>query len=100
METKILQWLQCIEEVYYDGTTFDDLSAMIVETATLIAARVDIDEDRKTFEMFAPLLWGAPARSKIDPEAIEVALSGPDGASYLESWSEMRRVLLAHRVAA
>ncbi len=100
MKKQIHQCLGEIENAYYDGATYEALSEKIIETATLISALDDRDSDRNVCEVFAPLLWGHASGATIQPEAVEAALEGSDGASYLRSWAGMGRVLLAYRAAA
>lgn len=100
MGKEIHDRLREIENAYYDGATYEALSEQIVRTARLVSALEQSESDRHVCETFAPLLWGGVSGTSIEPGAVQAALEGPDGPSYLRSWSAMGRVLLAHRAAA
>ena len=100
MDGNVLQQLQAIENAYHDGATYQALCGKIVETAHLISTLEKGDPDQEAFEIFAPLLWGGASGATIEPDLVKAALAGPDGPSFLRSWSEMGRVVLAFRVAA
>lgn len=100
MDRNVLQQLQAIENAYHDGATFRALSEKIGATAHLISTLEKGDPDQEAFEVFAPLLWGGASGATIEPDLIKAALAGPNGPSFLRSWSEMGRVVLAFRIAA
>jgi hypothetical protein len=96
IQTQLLE----IENAYYDGATYDALCEKIVETAKIIAALRACDPDRDTCEVYAPLLWGGASGATIEPSAVKAALAGTEGASHLQSWAGMGRVLMTRRAAA
>ena len=100
MAKEIQKRLRHIQNAYYDGASYKALCVHVYRVAFLITALDQCNSDREVFETFAPLLWGGVSGAMIEQDAIKTALEGPNGPSYLRSWSGMNRVLLANRAAA
>lgn len=100
VHSNITKQLSDIELAYFDGAKFEKLSEKIVHTAVLIAAMDTDDPVRVVSETYAPMLWGAPSGSVIDPGAVKTALAGSNGNTHLRSWSGFGRALSAYKVAA
>ena len=99
--TKLIhEQLQGIERGYYDGARFETLSEQIIRVAEGIRALAKDHPLRASCEELAPVLWGGDAATDIDADTLRTALNGPDGDSYLRSWSTLGRVLLAYQSAA
>lgn len=100
MYRDIISLLSDIESAYFDGAKFETLSEKIVHTAALIAALDKDDPVRVLSETYAPMLWGAPSGSTIDPGAVKTALAGSNGSTHLRSWSGFGRAVSAYEIAA
>jgi hypothetical protein len=100
MDTGIHQRLQELEDAYFDGAKYDVLCDRIVATAVAISRLKKHDPVREGAEIFAPLLWGGVSGSPIEPAVVQAALAGPDGGTYLRSWSSVGRGLVAYEIAA
>jgi hypothetical protein len=100
MVGQVHKLLQQIDDDYVGGAPYEALAAKVVDIASRISKMRKNDPVRKGAEAFAPLLRGAASGSPIRTSVVKAALASSDGGSYLRSWSNVGRGLLAFRVAA
>lgn len=100
MNSDVTHLLADIELAYYEGEEAEQLNERIQLVASLIASLPEAEPVRALSETYAPLLWGAPSGTAVDPDLVKRALSGSNGPTHLRSWSGLGRALSAYEIAA